>query len=413
MNHAGSIICADSKTATLTAYVEILERLDYDVRTCLSAADLHRLYDALPPDLVIMSTALCDASAGATCRRIRQRSTDNGAAIMIVCGTDDREPILTALAEGANEFLVEPFREFEFQTKVAMAISRRRTEAAPLVVPSRGDLYAGVYQIIDEIGRGAHSVVYRAGDTSQSDAVEVALKVFDIEAYEYVSASFNSIFLREAYSMSKLEHRNLVRMLDFGKYSKTYFIVMEFVYGKTLEDIVQASGPMDEENLTLLACQVVSALEYLQAHKVVHRDIKPGNILITVEGDIKLADFGLAKQQDDVTLTARNRKFMGTPAFVAPEQILGERDLDGRCDVYSLGATLFYCGTNMVPFTGNSVMAVLSSNLNDDPPLICDVNPAVGRDFSEIVANMMSKDRDERWIASEVKRRLTALLEIR
>ena len=262
------------------------------------------------------------------------------------------------------------------------------------------------------MGSGGNSIVYRAIDRDKPDSEPVAFKMFNTGVYQEIdSSSIDAFFLREAYGMSKLNHPNVVKLLDFGKKDDgVYFIVMELIEGRSLETITKHEGPIKEKQLISIAYQVSSVLQYLEENNVIHRDIKPGNILLNAADHIKLTDFGASKQLNDNSLTKNNEQFMGTPQFVSPEQIIGETEVDIRCDIYSLGATLYFCGTNIMPFAGDNVIDVLQNNMNESPDLMCQVNQEISLEFSNIVAKMLEKDKENRCSPSELNNDLMWLL---
>ncbi len=252
-------------------------------------------------------------------------------------------------------------------------------------------LVIGPYHIIDKLGSGGMGAVYRAHvpDTG----VEVALKLLPRSLSE--DPNFLARFHQEANVGMELNHRHIVRTIDFGENKGTYYIAMEVVEGGTLEHHLTVSGAIPERTALKITRDLLGALQYAHEKNVVHRDIKPSNILFDREGKSKLTDFGLAKAE------APDPKFMlhgttvGTPHYMAPEQARGE-ELDIRADLYSLGATLYHAVTGRTPYSGSSA-AVMNSHLANELPPPESINPALSHGCVAIIKTLMAKDRNNRY----------------
>ena len=447
----GSVICADSDLTSLDFYERVLGEKGYDIHPCTTGLDVIAEIESHPVDLVILDVGLTESSNVSICKMIKKRSSDNDVPIIIVADADDEDSILSFLNEGVDDYLVKPIKVTELVTKVSVTLAKRKMRPAekskePKPEPEqvkepkeaslpqikmlqqekeekreikeqekkekkkKTELFAGVYEILDKIGEGSYSIVYHAIDHSKAQPIDIALKVFELSSYKEVESSTQSFLLREAYEMSKLEHQNIVKMLDFGKFDKTYYMVMELVQGNSLQHMVSAMGPLGEDDLIYVAYQGASVLQYLEKKNMIHRDIKPENLLVNSEGEIKFTDFGLARHCADNALTLKNQQFMGTPQFVSPEQIAPDQKIDIRCDVYSLGATLYYCGTKTFPFTGKNVVEVLINNLNTTPTPMHEINPSISESFSKFVVKMMDKQKENRYSPTELKKELKEML---
>src|SRR5437773_277635 len=198
------------------------------------------------------------------------------------------------------------------------------------------------YTLHGKIGQGGVGTVYKATQTSVNRLV--AIKVLAPQATK--DPSYVSRFFQEARAAGKLSHQNLIAAIDVGEANGLYYFVMEFVTGRSSREILNAEGPFDAPRALDLALQMCEALDYIHQHQLVHRDIKPENILLTPEGTVKLCDLGLAKSTAaaEQSLTQEGIA-VGTPYFMSPEQCRGDRDIDIRADLYSLGATLFFLVT--------------------------------------------------------------------
>ena len=198
------------------------------------------------------------------------------------------------------------------------------------------------YEIIEKLGSGAMGVVYKARQVNMDRLV--ALKVLPPKLAK--NEQYRDRFLREARAAAKLNHENVVRAYDIGQSHGLYYFAMEFIDGRSVQDIMKDNGPFDEQTALDIVKQIAQGLAQAQKLNIVHRDIKPDNIMITSTKTAKLCDLGLAKQIDvDPQLTAHGAA-VGTPWYISPEQAKGIRKIDTRADLYSLGATLFHmvCG---------------------------------------------------------------------
>jgi len=254
----------------------------------------------------------------------------------------------------------------------------------------------GNFEIISKIGQGGMGTVFKARQKSLDR--EVALKVLPPSIAK--DASFIERFQREARASAKLNHPHIVSGIDVGQDPATglWYFAMEFVDGPTLKKVMKEHGRLSEEAIIKLGLQIGSALECLDSNGMIHRDIKPDNIMLNKDGEAKLADLGLAKDlRDDASLTQSGRA-MGTPFYMSPEQVRGENDtLDIRADIYAFGATLYHLATGMTPFQGETSAVIMSKHLTEKPPLASRVVPEISEGLSRLIEKAMQKNREERF----------------
>ncbi len=256
----------------------------------------------------------------------------------------------------------------------------------------------GNCRIEAELAAGGMAVIYRAEQESLGRKVAVkALKTAVME-----EAGFVERFEREARTLAQLQHENLVHVYDFYREHGALFIVMELVDGVDLYDLIDRSGPLPPEVAAIIALQVARALDYLHFCGVLHRDLKPANILLTKSGVVKLGDFGIAddpRYQQDLTATGVG---LGTPSYMSPEQILGER-LDFRSDQFALGVVLYQMLSGRKPFVedaGQSVMEKIRTEAA--PPLVVDGTGArLGPELLAILDRCLQKRRQDRFLAPQ------------
>ena len=250
------------------------------------------------------------------------------------------------------------------------------------------------YKILQKLGAGAMATVFKARQLSLNRIV--AVKVLPKRLSE--NAEYVERFYREGQAAAKLNHANIVQAIDVGEAGGYHYFVMEFVEGHTLYDELASGKAMSEQRALRIVIQIARALEHAHKQGLIHRDVKPKNIMITTEGSAKLADMGLARLAADEALAqAEAGRAFGTPYYISPEQIRGEVDIDFRADIYSLGATLYHTVTGRVPFEAPTPAAVMHKHLKE--PLIPPdhVNTELSTGVGEIVEVMMAKDRDHRY----------------
>ena len=250
------------------------------------------------------------------------------------------------------------------------------------------------YKVLGKLGSGAMAVVYKAKQLSldRTVAVKVLPKKF-VQKSDYVER-----FYKEGRLAAKLNHNNIVQAIDVGEVGGLYYFVMEYVEGKTLYDDLSKGKIFNETEAIDVIIQVAKALAHAHAQGLIHRDVKPKNIMINKEGVVKLADMGLARETSDIKAAKHEQgKAFGTPYYIAPEQIRGELDVDGRADIYSLGATLFHMVTGRVPFEASTPSEVMKKHLKE--PLVPPdhLNTSLSTGISEIIETMMAKDRSDRY----------------
>jgi len=250
------------------------------------------------------------------------------------------------------------------------------------------------YLIEGKLGAGAMAVVYQARQLSLNRAV--AIKILPqrfTQNPEYVER-----FYKEGQAAGKLNHPNIVQAVDVGEAGGYHYFVMEYVEGKTIYDELAAGKIYSETEALDVVIQVAKALEHAHSVGLIHRDVKPKNIMLTKTGMVKLADMGLARETSDVELAeAEKGKAYGTPYYIAPEQIRGEMDIDGRADIYGLGATLYHMVTGRVPFMADNPSVVMRKHLREEliPP--DHINTILTAGISEVVEVMMAKKKEDRY----------------
>jgi serine/threonine-protein kinase len=257
-----------------------------------------------------------------------------------------------------------------------------------------GDLLAG-FRIQSLIGQGAVGSVYLAEDTRTGE--QVALKLLSAELAE--DERFRQRFLRESELAASLDHPHIVPTLASGADDGLLYLAMAYVEGSDLREVLRSEGRLEPQRALDLVGQVARALDAAHTAGLVHRDVKPGNVLVTRRDGVEHAyvcDFGLARHVSSVSSLTGDRGFVGTIDYVPPEQIEGG-SIDRRADVYSLGCVLFECLTGARPFDRESELSVVFAHLNEPPPSLADFRPELPDAFDHVIATALAKSPDERF----------------
>jgi serine/threonine protein kinase len=247
------------------------------------------------------------------------------------------------------------------------------------------------YEIFGKIGEGGLGVVLKARQISMNRIV--ALKILHKRWLN--DEEFKQRFLVEARLVGKLSHQNLIKVFDVGKHDWKYYFSMEFVEGETLEELIEREGPLDVLRAADITIQILRAIKYLSRYDIVHCDIKPSNILLTKDGIAKLGDFGFVKSNLEIAETEEG-SVLGTPDYISPEQAMGEKNIDFRADIYSLGVTLYHMVAKKPPYEG-SVSTVMRKHIKGELPSPKLHNPNVPDALCRIIERMCAKKPEDRF----------------
>jgi serine/threonine-protein kinase len=250
------------------------------------------------------------------------------------------------------------------------------------------------FQLLEKLGKGSMGTVFKGRQLSMNRMV--AIKI--LHPRTVADPQLLKRLVREAHLAAKLSHNNIVQAIDVGSAGDTHYFVMEYVEGTTIKEELEKSKIYTEAEAVDITLQVAHALQHAHGRGLIHRDVKPANIILTTERVAKLADLGMARDtEDEAMVRAEKGMTIGTPFYIAPEQILGKEDIDGRSDIYSMGATLYHMVTGRPPFPGPKVDQVLKAHLREELTPPDHLNQSLSSGLGEVVELMMAKKRPKRY----------------
>jgi serine/threonine protein kinase len=283
-----------------------------------------------------------------------------------------------------------------------VAMGRLSRFQATQLLAGHTKLSLGPYQIVDVIGQGGMGQVFRAEHTRMGRTVAVKVLPKSKSTPEAIAS-----FTREIRAQAALDHENLVRALDAGHDGNVYFLVCEYVPGADLRHYLRDRGPLGMAEAATIISQAAEGLEHAHKNGMIHRDVKPANLLVTPDGQTKVSDLGLVGSLNNAESDPRAGKVVGTADYLSPEQIISPRSITAACDIYSLGCTLYYAVTGKVPFPGGNARDKARRHCEDTPLHPRLLNPSLSEAFVEVIAAMMEKDPAKRIAtAAEVVERL-------
>ena len=290
--------------------------------------------------------------------------------------------------DASQKSLVQMLLDNDYVTKRQLLRLRQQMEA------ERGGQKIPGFKLQGKLGAGAMATVWKAKQLSLDRMVAIKVLPKRLSA----SAQFIDRFYAEGRAAAQLNHPNIVQAYDVNKAGELYYFVMEYVDGRTVYDDIVKHKRLSEAEAIDIIIQIADALQHAHERGLIHRDVKPKNIMITKEGVAKLADMGLARAVSDKEMAeAEAGKAFGTPYYISPEQIRGEVKIGPPADIYSLGATLYHMVTGNVPFDGSNPSAVMHKHLKAELVPPDHVNPKLSAGISEIIEMMMARQPSERY----------------
>ena len=410
---------------------ETLAALDrqHDIRamgpvwTQPGAPTLRRTLRGCAPDLVVIDADILlkknvadevRSCGKSTTRRVRPSAAalePAPPAILVVVEPGQERCLLSCFDAGADDYVVKPLDGKDLSERVERALAERSTLRAPgaaaqaIAISDDGRILGGAedeerddvqarlgrYHVHGVLGRGGYGVVYRARDTAL--ARDVALKVLPRDMHD--SSEAVTRFLRESTAIARLDHPNIVKFFEMGSYRGRLFFTMELVEGRTLKSIAERDAPLSCKRAAFYVAEIARALEAMDSIGLVHRDVKPENVLIGPGERVKLIDFGLVRIRDTAAITS-NDDVLGTPYFMAPEYIRAPGIPDIRYDLYALGVTFFHLLTGEYPFDGKNAAHVMEKHLRCPPPKVSSFQPGVPPLAEQVIARLLEKEPEQR-----------------
>ncbi len=387
-----SIVCGDDDEFLRVLYKNALSGRYDDVRIVDSGEEVLAALRERPADLVIVDVNMSGITGLEVCQCIRREF--HSVSVIIVSSEKTEEAITNGFFVGADDYIIKPFNQAELLAKATVALKKRTSDIPEILDVFPGTVFADRYEVIEKLGSGSFADVYHAKDITIKPPLEVALKVFKLPPEDLADQQFMALFLREAYGLSRLNNPNIVKLHNFGT-EKVFYLAMEFLKGQTLQDRIDDSGPMTEEETHIVAFELVKVLRDFESMNIIHRDIKPINIMITDDGYLKLLDFGLSRGVDEKTVFSDD-VFKGTPQYAAPESIFGDSNIDIKSDIYSLGATLYFVLSGVSPFSGDTPMQVIKNRMEQEVTPITAHVPGLNPQFADLIDRMLADDKEGR-----------------
>lgn len=256
-------------------------------------------------------------------------------------------------------------------------------------------IFGGRYEVLERIGAGGMAIVYKAKDLLLNRVVTIKV----LREQFVTDEDFIRRFRREAQSAASLSHPNIVSVYDVGKDGDTEYIVMEYVEGRNLKEIIREYAPLSTDQSINLGRQITEAIQNAHEHHIIHRDIKPHNILVTTDGHAKVTDFGIARAVSSATVT-HTGDIIGSVHYLSPEQAKGLPSNE-QSDIYSLGIVLYELITGKVPYDGETPITIALKHLQEQPVLPSKINPRIDKEFEAVIMRAIAKSPEQRYLSAK------------
>jgi serine/threonine protein kinase len=401
-----SVLCLDCDQETEQFLGRLLRAPRFSIAFRTSSDVPRRIVIRFQPDVILLTVDQKPVKSLEFCKRIRQHC--NAPIIALIGDLPDRVSLIDlSVRRGADDYLLAPVRAPELLAKITQAI-RRVESVRGGVCLSPGEIFGEHYEIVDVIGHGGYSTVYWARDLCHRRQAPVAIKVLNFQARSRRDPDLVDSFLKEASQHSQLDHPNIVGLRQYWQMDGLYYLVMDLIEGELLSDHVARTDSVSEEELLSVAEGMASALAYMDKRHLVHRDVKPNNIVLLNDASVKLLDFGLLQRRNDAALTS-SQGFRGTPYTLAPEHLDDDAEIHGSSDIYSLGVTLYFAATGSYPFAGDSVVEILRNHTSGEHDRLDELRDDLNSEFVDLVESMLSRDPKERPSAATLAKKFKRL----
>ena len=380
MTDKGTILVVDDSEPHRVVIARELEKVGYTTDTAESGAQAIQKVAADAIDLVLLDVVMPGLDGFTTLRQLRRNHSTQSLPIIMLTARDDAEDVIQALRLGANDYAVKPIRLSELMGRIETHLKLKRGKDETL----------GQYRLVGKLGEGAMGIVYEAEELHGEG--RAALKVLPRSLTLKKPAVQR--FLQEGSLISKANHPNVVKLFDIGRDGETYYIAMELVIGETLDKLARRK-PMAPQRCLRVARQVAEGLAHLLEQGVIHRDIKPQNIMINANGEVKIADFGIARDTSRDHRLTQEGTGLGSLVYSAPEQIGGKAQ--HHSDMYSLGCTMFEMLAGQAPFPRDKNIEWMIEAKYKKIPDVRDVRNDVPKNIATLVRRLMQAKPKKRF----------------
>jgi CheY-like chemotaxis protein/tRNA A-37 threonylcarbamoyl transferase component Bud32 len=391
--HMRKILIIEENTMFQKIFQNLLMSRGFEVLVAGSFEECDKRLKEMTPDLVLVNPIISSGRGVELMERIRgPKAGISGIPMLVISSKDDVVMKTNAQRLGAIEFLVKHLAPPRVVVKKIEELLQHRPPAPAHALDPRalkvGDILDNRYEILDRLGKGGQGAVFKAYDKVLTEEVALKILILNPELAEELMESF----LKEVRLSRKISHQNVVRVYDIGKSGGVHYITMEFVKGSDLNRYLFDNWPVAFEKLREIFIQVAAALKSAHDMGIVHRDIKPHNVLVMANGTAKVADFGIASIAGAM-LKSTEELSMGTPDYMAPELAQADTNLaDRRIDIYSLGIMMYEAFTGVLPYEGDTFMERLQGHLEGNPRPPRDMNPDFPVDLEKIILTCMHRE---------------------
>lgn len=393
--YSGTILIVDDNPLNYDFLSRRLSKRGYQTQCVDNGADALRLIHNTEFDIVLLDVMMPEMSGLEVLEQVRKKYSKGELPIIMVTSKGASEDIVEALNKGANDYIMKPVDFPVALARIKTQISQRQEFLDFAKQKSTYSLQVGAkfgnYEIKEKLGQGGMGSVFRVFDPLLERMV--ALKVI-LPGHEFTSAQIER-FTREAKAIARIKHPNIIAIHEIGEYPRHYF-TMDLIEGQNLSQLLR-DGPLEFPKIIALTKRMASGLGAAHEKGIIHRDLKPSNIMVAPNGEPHLMDFGLAKLDSEEAQITRTGDIVGTPEYMAPEQIdpsLGR--VDQRSDLFSLGVILYEMITGGPPFTGTPIR-VMWQKLNSPPQPPGFINQQTPPLLEAICIKAMAKNQDDRY----------------
>ena len=399
------ILIADDSIAIRSIYENMLDYLGHEVISCKDGEEALKKFATEHVDLMILDVEMPKKTGFEVCREVRQRPRGVNIPIIIASGCQDEKDILEGLNAGANDYLSKPIKESHLIARLKNLLNSSILHNSDYELGKKQVVLGDRYKIRKILGCGRHSIVYAVDDLKEDNKKKVLKLLNDnIKDPEILKD-----YMHTATTISNIDSEYIVKTFEIGQYAGRCYLILEYIPDGDLRELF-TYRKLSFREAVHIGHDISQAINALRYNDIIHFDIKPENILITQEGNFKLADFGMLTTRDSVTMPM-NAEIWSTTAYIAPEYINAEHDLSSKCDVYSLGVTLYEGLTGDNPFLSDKPMNSLFRQMNIQPPDLASVEGNIPKELSDIIKIMLVKNPEYRPKADECIEIFSAMMD--